>query len=305
MTTSHAYQQVLETSRRVNWRLEDLVGEGHALNFARPFLPETFARTAALGFLSTREKLLLNHIRTRGYLALFELVESFVVPFVSELSSSQAGEDAYSAPALKHFVDEEEKHRKMFVTVLREFDAHFPVQVGFIGPAEAIVHTVLAHSPLAVTIATLGLEWMSQAHYVEAVHDDSDLDPQFKRLLRHHWLEEAQHAKLDTFVLESLAAASTPQAIATAVDEYFEIGAFLDGGLKAQVSFDLAALEAAAGRSFAPAERERFLEVQHAAQRWTFLGTAMGNKSFLKALGAISADGARRVSEAAASLTLD
>jgi hypothetical protein len=84
VTPLQNYQDLLETSRRVNWHLEDLIGEGRRLDFTRPFLPETFAQTEPLGFLSSQEKLKLNQIRARGYLALFELVEAFIVPFISD-----------------------------------------------------------------------------------------------------------------------------------------------------------------------------------------------------------------------------
>ena len=55
MAAPQNYQHLLETSQRVNWRLENLIGEGRRLNFARPFLPETFAQTQPLGFLSQRK----------------------------------------------------------------------------------------------------------------------------------------------------------------------------------------------------------------------------------------------------------
>ena len=301
MTRPTDYQQVLETSHRVNWRLEDLVEQGKRLNFSRPFLPETFVRAQALDFLSDHEKLLLNHIRTRGYLALFELVESFIVPFIAQQADPQPDEESSRIPALQNFVIEEEKHRKMFTEVLRHFDAQFPATCAFIGPADAICQEVLRHSPVAVTIATLGLEWMSQGHYVESVHNDQELDPPFKSLLRHHWLEEAQHAKLDTLLLRTLTRGLSPRALDDAINEYFEIGAFLDGGLKQLTAFDLEALEAAGGRSFSPTEREQFLQIQHRAQQWTFLGCAMANPSFLKAIESVTDAGARRVEHAAAS----
>lgn len=302
MTQPYDYNRVLETSHRVNWRLDDLLAESRSLDFSRPFLPETFVRAKPLEFLDDRERLLLNQIRTRGYLALFELVESFIVPFIAKHAQTPA-EDAARAPALSNFVEEEEKHRKLFTEVLRHFDAKFPTRCAFIGPADAICQEVLRHCPVAVTIATLGLEWMSQGHYVESVRDDSDLDPHFKSLLRHHWVEEAQHAKLDTLLLQSMTRRLSPQAIEIAIDEYFEIGAFLDGGLKQLAAFDLQALESAAGRTFSDSEREKFLEVQHRAQQWTFLGCAMGNQNFLKALASVSDAAARRVQEAAASFT--
>jgi|HubBroStandDraft_1064217.scaffolds.fasta_scaffold130574_1 hypothetical protein len=297
------YQHLLETSRRVNWRLEDLLGEGSRLDFTRPFLPETFAQTEQLGFLSAAEKLKLNQIRARGYLALFELFEAIVVPFISDQSDHGKQSDPFRAPALRHFVEEEQKHRELFSAVLHEFDGAFGTPCGLIGPAEEICRAILGHGPLAVTIAILGLEWMSQGHYLGSVKDNQDLDPQFSSLLRHHWIEEAQHAKLDGLVLRSLAERSSPQDIATAIEEYFEIGSFLDAGLNQQAGLDLESLERAIARRLPADDRRQILDVQHRALRWTFLGSAMANRNFLAVLASISDEAAVRVEQAAKSFT--
>jgi hypothetical protein len=304
MAAPQNYQHLLETSQRVNWRLENLIGEGRRLNFARPFLPETFAQTQPLGFLSPAERLKLNQIRARGYLALFELVEAFVVPFISDQANDGAVTEPFRPQALRHFAGEEEKHRQMFSSVLREFDAGFDTQCGLIGPAEDICRAVLGHGPLAVTIAILGLEWMSQGHYLGSVKDNQDLDPQFKSLLKHHWIEEAQHARLDALVLKSLVQRSSAQEIATAIQEYFEIGAFLDGGFKQQAALDLQSLERAIGRALPEDERHQFLGVQHQALRWTFLGSAMQNRNFLAVLASVSDEAAAHVEQAAKSFIM-
>jgi len=298
-----SYQHLLETSRRVNWRLEDLLGDGRRLDFTRPFLPETFAQTKPLDFLSPSERLKLNQIRARGYLALFELVEAFVMPFIAAQSNDGEQADPFRAPALRQFADEERKHRELFKAVLRQFDDEFGMPCGLIGPPEEICRTILDHGPLAVTIAILGLEWMSQAHYLGSVKDNQDLDPQFRSLLKHHWIEEAQHAKLDALVLKTLAERSSPRDVATAIQEYFEIGAFLDTGISRQAELDLEALERAIGRGLSHGERRLFLDVQHGALRWTFLGSAMGNRNFLAALAGISDEAATRVQQAAKSFT--
>jgi hypothetical protein len=297
------YRQLLETSRRVNWRLQDLLGEGRRLDFRRPFLPETFAQTQPLGFLSPAEKLQLNHIRARGYLALFELVETFVVQFISGQADDAEQPDAFRAPALRHFADEEQKHRELFGAVLREFDREFGTPCGRIGPTDEICRAILSHGPLAVSIAILGLEWMSQGHYLGSVKDNQDLDPQFKSLLKHHWIEEAQHAKLDGLVLKALAERSSPADVVAAIQEYFEIGAFLDAGLQQQAGLDLESLQAAIGRRLSHDERQQFLDIQQGALRWTFLGSAMGNPNFLAVLASISDDAAARVQQAAKSFT--
>jgi hypothetical protein len=288
----------------MNWRLEDLIGEGRRLDFSRPFLPETFAQTQPLGFLTPEGKLKLNHIRARGYLALFELVESFVVPFIRDQADDGAVTEPCRAEALRHFAGEEEKHRQLFGSVLQEFDAGFGTECSLIGPSEDIRQAILGHGPLAVTIAILSLEWMSQGHYLGSVKDNQDLDPQFRSLLKHHWIEEAQHARLDALVLKSLAQRSSAQDIATAIQEYFEIGAFLDAGFRQQAQLDLASLGRATGLILSEEERSQFLEVQHKALRWTFLGSAMGNRNFLEVLAGISEEAAARVALAAQTFSL-
>lgn len=147
---------------------------------------------------------------------------------------------------------------------------------------------------------TLYIEWMTQRHYLESVKDDQDLDPQFKSLLRHHWTEEAQHAKLDTLIVEALAVRCTAAEVGTAVDGYLEIDAFLDSGLRQQVEFDLDSFEVASGRALSSAEWEAFIARQMQAARWTFLGSGMSHPRFEATLRAAApAAAAAKVAEVA------
>lgn len=146
---------------------------------------------------------------------------------------------------------------------------------------------MLKHDPLAVALVILHIEWMTQIHYLQSVRDDQDLDPQFKSLLKHHWMEEAQHAKLDTLMVEALAEGRDADGIAHAFDEYLEIGMFLDEGLSQQTRFDLEAFERATGRTLTDDERRIFIEVQHQANRWTFLGSGMTHPNFVATLEAL------------------
>ena len=296
---TQSYETLLEISKAVNWRIEDIAGPDKRFDFTRPFLPEAFARTGALPFLSAEDRLILNHVRARGYLALFELVETFVEPFVVAEAESDKGVDKHRAPALKNFADEETKHMEMFRRVMADFDDEFDVPCGVIGPAADISKAVLAHDPLAVVILTLALEWMSQGHYLESVKDDTALDPQFKSLLKHHWMEECQHARLDGLMFREIAGKRGPKEIDRAISEYLEMVAFFDGGFREQAKLDMAAFEAARERTLSESERETFLTVQHQALRWTFLGSAMQNKNFLDTLEAIAPDARKRVREAA------
>jgi hypothetical protein len=67
---------------------------------------------------------------------------------------------------------------------------------------------------------------------------------------------------------------------------------------------DLGSLERAIGRRLSQDERRQFLDVQRGALRWTFLGSAMGNRNFLAVLASVSDEAAARVEQAAKSFTL-
>jgi len=119
----------------------------------------------------------------------------------------------------------------------------------------------------------------------------------FKSLMRHHWMEEAQHAKLDTLIVELLGAGRSEEQIDQAMDEFFEIGAFLDDGLKTQAGFNLDALEKALGRKLE--DRAEIEAQQHQAARWTYIGSGMVHERFEATLSSLSPRAAERIAEAA------
>jgi hypothetical protein len=168
-----------------------------------------------------------------------------------------------------------------------------------IGPPEAVAEAVLGHHPIGVALTILHIEWMTQRHYVDSIKDDGDLDEQFKSLLRHHWMEESQHAKLDTLMVEALAKDASDEDIAAGIEGYAAIGAFLDEGLRTQTEFDLQAFERATGRVLSDEERTRFIEQQHQANRWTYLGSGMTHPNFLDTVGQLSPAGRAQVEEMA------
>jgi hypothetical protein len=297
MEHPYTYQKALAASERVNWRVEDIIGGDKELDFTKPFLPESLARVEPLSFLTAEEKLALNQIRGHGYLYTFGLVEEFILPFVLDHARPQLQGDDHRVRALLQFAAEEAKHIHLFKRFREEFLEGFGSSCEVIGPPQEIARAVLSHHPVAVALVILHIEWMTQRHYVESARDNQELDPQFKSLLKHHWMEEAQHAKLDTLMIHALAEACSAQDVESAVEEYVEIGGFLDAGLMQQVEFDLESLTRATGRQLSTSERERFRTVQQQAIRWTFLGSGMTHPQFLETLESLQPAGRKRVAE--------
>jgi hypothetical protein len=293
------YPSILAASSRAAWEIEDVIPAGARLDFNRPFMPEALSRTAALDSLDARERLILNQIRGHDYLSIFGLVEEFILPFVLDHARPQLNGDDERVRAMLGFASEEAKHIHLFKRFHAAFTADFGHECGVIGPAEAIAAEVLRHDPLSVALVILMVEWMTQSHYVDSIKDDQDLDPLFKSLLRHHWMEEAQHAKLDTLMVEALAEGRSPEQLKAAIDGFFEIGMFLDGGFRAQAELNLASFEGAVGRTLGAEEREAILAQQHQALRWTYLGSGLVHPKFRATLGAISPEGLARIDEAA------
>lgn len=220
-------------------------------------MPESLARVKPLQFLPDEEQRTLNQIRGHGYLCLFGLVEEFILPFVLDHARADLQSEDFRVRAFLQFATEEAKHIHLFKTFRQEFERGFGASCGVIGPGHEIAGAILSHHPLAVALVILHIEWMTQRHYIDSVKDDQRLDAQFKSLLKHHWLEEAQHAKLDTLMVGALAQGCSPKDIAAAVEEYLEIGLFIDGGLKQQVGFDRESFVRATGRDLSEESEKR------------------------------------------------
>ena len=287
MKNNYSYQGALEASERIGWRVEDIIGGDKRLDFSKPFMPESLAQVRKLSFLSPEEQRTLNQIRGHEYLAMFGLVEEFILPYVVDHARPQLSGDDYRVRALLQFAGEEAKHIHLFKSFRREFEAGFGSKCEFIGPAEDVRKFVLSHGPLGVGIAILHIEWMTLRHYIEAVKDNQELDPQFKSMLKHHWLEESQHTKLDTLVVEELAANASESEIELAFKEYGEIGAFLDQGIQRQTEFDVESFIQASGRKLSRNEREQMSQAVLKGMRWTYLGTGMTHPNFLDTVQSI------------------
>jgi hypothetical protein len=284
MTYAFSFKECVERAERINWRVDQLIGPDKQLDFSKPFMPETLARVQGLGFLSPVEQLRLNQIRGNAYLVIFGLVEEFILPFLLDHARPEVAGESYRTRAFLQLAAEEAKHIHLFRTFRAAFEEGFGSRCDVIGPPEAVAAHVLSHPPLSVALLILHIEWMTQRHFTESVQDAQALDPRFKDLLLHHWMEEQQHAQLDTLLVEELGSRCTPAEIDEALNGYKELGGFLDGALKQQAEFDLEALERTCGRSFGAAERDEFVQVQHQANRWTYIGSGLEHPRFLETI---------------------
>ena len=299
MQNPYSYRSTLAASERIGWKVDDLIGGEKKLDFTKPFMPESLAQVKQLSFLTPQEQLTLNQIRGHEYLSMFGLVEEFILPYVVDHARPQLSGDDYRVRALLQFAGEEAKHIHLFKRFREEFDEGFGSTCDFIGPAQEVSRYVLSHSPLGIGIAILHIEWITLRHYIEGVRDNQDLDPQFKSLLKHHWLEESQHTKLDTLIVDEVVANSGPEQISQAFEEYAEIGGFIDNGLKQQAELEVESFVGATGRDLSISQRQELAAAMLKGMRWTYLGTGMTHPNFLATVQSIKPEARKQIDEMA------
>lgn len=301
------YESCIALSERVAWKIADILPSGARLDFTKKFLPDSLVGASDIGFLSDDEKLRLNQIRGNSYAYLFGFVEEYIIAMATKHATAEVFGDLSALRALLRFSEEEVKHQQVFQLFNKLFEEQLGRAPAFIGPAVAVAETILRNSPMAVLLITLHIELMTQSHWVEFVSlaggaNDGELDPLFKSLLKNHWLEESQHAKIDTLELQKLSEDASPDQIERAVDEYLDILKAFEGLLTEQARHDIETLERAGSRALTDDERRALLASQAASYRHVFIRLGISAPGFMDILDAFSPAGRARVAAHAALL---
>jgi hypothetical protein len=289
------YKTVVKNSERVEWTLDDVFPEGTRLDFTRMLLPPSLAPGSELTFLNDTEQRLRNHITSNAYLNLFAFVEEYIIALALQHAHAEMFGDHDAIRALCRFADEETKHQELFLRYCAAFERDFGHKCDVLGSAAEVASVILSKSPIAVMLVTLHLELITQLHYTDSVRDNASIDPLFAKLLKSHWLEESQHARIDQLELQKMTAVADSAQISEAVDDYIELLGAFDGLLRSQAEMDASTFQRASGRHLADAEHAAFVATQHRNYRRLFLHAGLTHSMFLETFADLDADGARRV----------
>ena len=100
-------------------------------------------------------------------------------------------------------------------------------------------------------------------------------------------------------MVEALVEGRDEAGVQKAIEEYLELGMFLDNGFKAQAELNVDALVKATGVGLFPDDRARLVGQQHQALRWTYIGSGMTHPKFVATLAAMSPAARDRIAEVA------
>ena len=296
------YDALITASERVCWTLDEVIPQDRGLDFTKPFLPEGLVLAGAAPFLSVPERLKLNQVRGNSYAHLFQFVEEYIVATCMQHAQAEVFGDETKLRAMLRFAEEEVKHQLLFKRFLSVFAKGFGSPCAGIPAQEAVAGVILSKTPMAVMTITLHFEVMTQQHYLQCVSNADELDPTFKTMLKSHWAEEAQHARIDAITLRKLAATSTPQMRNEAVRDYLDLLDALIVLLGQQAELDVTSLELAIGRKLPELDRAALLASQKAAYRQTFLTWGITNRIFVETVQQVFPDDIGLIEQRAAQL---
>ncbi len=301
LSHSYSYADCLKNSLKSAWSVEDCF-QGRKLDFSKRFLPNRVAGVNDIACLNEDEKRTLNQIRGNSYCHIFAFVEEFIIPMVLDHAREDVYGDETRLRYLLRFAEEETKHQDMLMRAMDQIEAGLGISCGVIQGREQVAEVVLGKSRLAALLLTSLIEWFTQLHYLEHVRDDEELDELFRDILKFHWIDESQHAKADSLLMDEFAGDLSEEEREGAIDELLELGMAIDGLLAQQIEMDIEALEGATGRTFSEGEKEDMRSHQRRAYRWTFLVSGLEHPNFVKIVNELTDAGGEKIAGAAKAL---
>jgi pimeloyl-ACP methyl ester carboxylesterase len=237
-TDSARYSKCLHNAQKVTWDIDADVIRFRQLDTGSKFLPDSLSLVTQLAFLNGSQQVLLSQVQGRTYAYLFGLIERCINAKMLERARAHCLGDQTAVAALLKFVQEELKHQELFRRIEKLADIALPAGYRMTTDPDAAAAAMLRKSNWAVLALTCFVEIFTQAHYLHSIRDDDDLSPLFRDVFYYHWIEEVQHATLDEMEWQRVHDELQPAAIDTAIDDFIELLAMVDGILQAQASAD-------------------------------------------------------------------
>jgi hypothetical protein len=297
------YARCIQSSKRVRWDIDKDVIRGRRFDTAHKFLPDALSIADAFTTLSADERRFVSQIQGRTYANVFGLVERFINAKVLELSHEHWLGDQVALEALVRFSDEELKHQELFRIIDTMVSEVLPGGYRFDVDPNDVARAVLGKSTWAVLALTLDIELFTQVHYRQSIDPDTELSELFKDVFYFHWKEESQHAILDELEWVRHNAGLTAEQRDSAVDEFIELVAAVDGILQAQGKADAGYFAATCGRAVDKAEARAIEAAFLKAYRWQYIHSGAQHPHFAKVLSSlITENQGQRIQAALATL---
>ena len=284
------FEQLINISEKVNWRLDDVITLDSTFDFSKNMLPQAFFPLDEFAFLDAPDKIIYNHILSYSYLNIFELSEEFIIGMALELAQDEFHSDRDAGRALSRFCDEELKHQEMFRRARYLIQSNYQTPLQALENYKDVSDFILGHSRPATLLLTIHLELITQAHYLDGVKDNQGIDPLFCYILKQHWIEECQHIKIDILEFNRLVADMEQIQLESIFEEYSQMIIAFVHTLSAQAAFNIADFESQTKQKLSADNSTQLLRFTHASYCNGLLKYGFKHPHFLRILSDIYSD---------------
>ena len=284
---TYSYKDCLQTAFRVNWRIDEVLGD-RRFDFTKRALPNQLSAAPRIRCLDEEEKIKLTHVEMGAYAHIFGYVEHFIAPQITEQAQNHEVDNREAFEALSNFVAEEVKHMNLFRRVRQRIDEQLGFALKLLDGEEQVVQYVISKNSGAVLLLIDCIEWFTQLHYLSGIRDAEGLDELTRNIFRAHWLEEAQHAKMDHMETLKIFAAMNDSERDQAITDLIELVQAVDGLLQKQSAYDVENLSQYLGRSFTTEEQEEIYREVLNTKRWVFIESGVTHPKFAELFQYIS-----------------
>jgi hypothetical protein len=267
-------------SEKHAWRYHEALNKLE-FDFSKRFLPRRICGEFLPPWLSPEAQRTMNQLRGHSYAHIFSYLEEIIIKLTHGSANQYVHVDNSALSAMLRFAEEETKHQRMFELMKKRLLGGLGFIPKVLPDKETFAKQVCEHSPFAVYLLTLMLEFLTQRHYVECFREEKNgLDPWFVKVFRLHWTEEAQHTRIDILELNRIAETMSEDEISESINEFRQLLKQLKLVLILQNKLDLASFETSQSYALAKPQRTEFLEALNREFLWTFIISGLEHESF-------------------------
>ena len=281
-----SYEKCLTRMRDVSWVLDDIFPENQKVGLEIPFLPSSLVFISQeISFLTSQQLLSLNHVSTYSYLHFFYFLEEFIVAKANQFGYFASTHNEQQA--MSNFSVEEVKHQFLFLRVKHAIKDGLGFTPMVVNMEKEVTKQLMEISNIAALLFILHFEIITQDHYLNCIKSDAELEPVIVKVLKHHWMEECQHANLDYLMLESIIDKTNKEDQVLAIEAYVDCIKSLKPVFALQAGFDIDNLECLQKVTFSSEQRKLLEANQQHIYENIFIAMALNNQHFQKARTAL------------------
>ena len=295
------YPVIVAVSQRVAWTVDEVFTD-RRFDATRHIVPDSWLGTGHLAFLDDREQRTLNHIRAFSYAHLLGNYEELIPLQMAEVAGRDWHDDRARLRGLFRFGEEEMKHQQLFRRTEEVLEASCGHGFGRYFDLDKVklttfVNAVLAYPLLPRFLLLTAFELGTQRHYVESVRTSNGAasDPLYVDVLKHHWIEESQHVKLEVLEATRLAAGMTSDEISQAFDDVLGLGGLIGQTIAGQVEQELATFETVTGRLLPKPETTTLRDTLAQSLQAIVVGVSLSHPDFKQFALELSKEGAAKL----------